>query len=98
MIPQEIAAAGVPVLVEPMDNIPSFDALGIRYENAPLLAKGRVKVALMETATESTRGLRQQGGSGVGRGMTWGQGLGEVTLSAAARTGGADGDGALGGG
>ena len=39
MIPGEIAAAGVPVLVEPMDNIPTYDALGIRYENAPLLAR-----------------------------------------------------------
>src|SRR5207249_8274235 len=29
-----IAAAGVPVLVEPMDNIPGYDSLGIRYENA----------------------------------------------------------------
>src|SRR5262249_2266241 len=58
MIREEIAGAGVPVLVEPMDNIPSFDALGIRYENAPLLAKGGVKVALMETATENTRDLK----------------------------------------
>ncbi|HYT63651.1 MAG TPA: hypothetical protein VEL50_07105, partial [Gemmatimonadales bacterium] len=38
MIPKEIAAAGVPVLVEPLDNIPSYDALGIRYENAALLS------------------------------------------------------------
>src|SRR5437667_115934 len=57
MIPGEIAAAGVPVLGEPMDNSPTYDALGIRYENAPLLAKGGVKVALMETATEITHEL-----------------------------------------
>src|SRR5882724_6964511 len=29
-----IAAAGVPVLVEPLNNIPSYDALGVRYDNA----------------------------------------------------------------
>ena len=34
MIAPELAAAGVPLLVQPLDNIPSYDALGVRYENA----------------------------------------------------------------
>jgi len=83
MIPGEIAAAGVPVLVEPLDNIPSYDALGIRYENAALLTKGGAKVALMETATENTRDLRQQAGNAVANGMTWDQALRAVTLTPA---------------
>jgi len=95
MISGEIAAAGVPVLVEPMDNIPSFDALGIRYENAPLLAKGGVKVALMETATENTRDLRQQAGNAVASGMTWEQALRAVTLTPAEIFGVADRYGSL---
>ena len=95
MIPDEIAAAGVPVLVEPMDNIPSFDALGIRYENAPLLAKGGVKVALMETTTENTRDLRQQAGNAVASGMTWDQALRAVTLTPAEILGVADRYGSL---
>ncbi len=95
MIPDEIAAAGVPVLVEPMDNIPSFDALGIRYENAPLLTKGGVKVALMETATENTRDLRQQAGNAVASGMTWEQALRAVTLTPAEILGVADRYGSL---
>jgi len=95
MIPGEIAAAGVPVLVEPMDNIPTFDALGIRYENAPLLAKGGVKVALMETATENTRDLRQQAGNAVASGMTWEQALRAVTLTPAEVFGVADRYGSL---
>ena len=95
MIPNEIAAAGVPSLVEPMDNIPSFDALGIRYENAPLLAKGGVKVALMETATENTRDLRQQAGNAVASGMTWEQALRAVTLTPAEIFGVADRYGSL---
>ena len=95
MIPDEIAAAGVPVLVEPMDNIPSFDALGIRYENAPLLAKGGVKVALMETATENTRDLRQQAGNAVASGMRWEQALRAVTLTPAEVFGVADRYGSL---
>jgi len=83
MIPGEIAAAGVPVLVEPLDNIPSYDALGIRYENAALLTKGGVKVGLLETATENTRNLRQQAGNAVAYGMTWDQALRAVTLTPA---------------
>jgi len=95
MIPSQIAAAGVPVLVEPMDNIPTYDALGIRYENAALLAKGGVKVALMETATENTRDLRQQGGNAVASGMTWDQALRAVTLTPAEIFGVADRYGSL---
>jgi len=95
MIPTEIAAAGVPVLVEPMDNIPTFDALGIRYENAALLAKGGVKVALLETATENTRNLRQEAGNAVATGMTWDQALRAVTLTPAEVFGVADRYGSL---
>ena len=95
MIPDEIAVAGVPVLVEPLDNIPSYDALGIRYENAPLLAKGGVKVALMETATENTRDLRQQAGNAVASGMPWEQALRAVTLTPAEIFGVADRYGSL---
>ena len=95
MIPGEIAAAGVPVLVEPLDNIPSYDALGIRYENAALLSKGGVKVSLMETATENTRDLRQQAGNAVATGMSWEQALRAVTLTPAEVLGVADRYGSL---
>jgi imidazolonepropionase-like amidohydrolase len=82
-IADKIAAAGVPVVVQPMDNIPSFDALGVRYENAALLAKAGVKVSLMETQTENSRNLRQQAGNAVAYGMTWDQALRAVTLAPA---------------
>jgi len=73
----------VPVLVQPIDNIPGYDALGIRYENAGLLAKAGVKVSLMETQTENSRNLRQQAGNAVAYGMTWEQALRAVTLAPA---------------
>ena len=95
MIPGQIVAAGVPVIVEPMQNLPSYDALGVRYENAPLLAKGGVKIALMETATENTRNLRQQAGNAVANGMTWDQALRAVTLTPAEIFGVADRYGSL---
>ena len=90
-----IAAAGVPVLVEPLNNIPSYDALGIRYENAAVLAKGGVKVALLEPDTHKSRNLRQQAGNAVSYGMTWDQVLRAVTLSPAEIFGVADRYGSL---
>jgi len=82
-IAADIAAAGVPVLVEPMDNLPSYDALGTRYENAAVLAKAGVKVSLMETETHYSRRIRQQAGNAVSFGMTWDQALRAVTLTPA---------------
>jgi imidazolonepropionase-like amidohydrolase len=91
----ELARAGVPVLVEPLDNIPSYDALGVRYENAGLLAKAGVKIALMETDTHNSRNLRQEAGNAVAYGMTWEQALRAVTLSPAEIFGVADRYGSL---
>ena len=94
-IAEAIAAAGVPVLVQPLDNIPSYDALGIRYENAALLSRAGVKVALLETNTHNSRNLRQQAGNAVTYGMTWDQALRAVTLSPAEIFGVADRYGSL---
>lgn len=91
----ELAAAGVPAVVEPLDNIPSYDALGIRYENAALLAKTGVKVALMETNTHNSRLLRQEAGNAVSYGMPWEQALRAVTLAPAEMFGVADRYGSL---
>jgi len=90
-----IAAAGVPVLVEPLNNIPSYDALGIRYDNAAVLAKAGVKVALLEPDTHKSRNLRQQAGNAVSCGMTWDQALRAVTLAPAEIFGVADRYGSL---
>jgi imidazolonepropionase-like amidohydrolase len=73
-----------------MDNIPGYDSLGIRYENAAILARAGVKVALLETDTHKTRNLRQQAGNAVSYGMTWDQALRAVTLSPAEIFGVAD--------
>ena len=83
MIAPQLTGAGVPVLVQPLDNIPSYDALGVRYENAAVLAKGGVKVALLETDTHNARDLRQQAGNAVSYGMAWDQALRAVTLAPA---------------
>ena len=94
-IAAELARADVPVLVEPRDNIPSYDALGVRYENAGLLAKAGVKIALLETDTHNSRNLRQEAGNAVAYGMSWEQALRAVTLSPAEIFGVADRYGSL---
>ena len=94
-IADAIARAGVPVLVEPLDNIPTYDALGVRYENAAALVRAGVKVALLETDTHNARNLRQQAGNAVSYGMTWDQALRAVTLSPAEVFGVGDRYGAL---
>lgn len=95
MIADQIAAAGVPVLLQAMDNIPTYDGLGVRYENAGLLAKAGVKVVLMETDTHNSRNLRQQGGNAVAYGMSWDQAFRSVTLTSAEVFGVADRYGSL---
>ena len=79
----EIAKAHVPVLVQPLSNLPSYDALGTRYANAALLAAAGVKVALLEPSTHNARNLRQQAGNAVSYGMRWDDALRAVTLSPA---------------
>src|SRR5437899_5977568 len=91
----DIAAAGVPVLIEPLDNIPSYDALRVRYENAALLAQAGVKVVLLETDTHNARNLRQEAGNAVSYGMSWDQALRAVTLSPSEVFGVADRYGSL---
>ncbi len=91
----DIAAAGVPVLIEPLDNIPSYDALGVRYENAALLARAGVKVVLLETDTHNSRNLRQEAGNAVSYGMSWDQALRAITLAPAEVFGVADRYGSL---
>lgn len=94
-IASEIATAGVPVLVHPLENIPSFDALGVRYGNAAQLARAGVKVALLETDTHNSRNLRQEAGNAVSYGMPWDQALRAVTLTPAEVLGVADRYGSL---
>jgi imidazolonepropionase-like amidohydrolase len=82
-------------MVQALDNIPTYDGLGIRYENAALLAKAGVKVVLMETDTHNSRNLRQQAGNAIAYGMTWEQALRSVTLTSAEVFGVADRYGSL---
>ncbi len=79
-----LAAAGVPVVVGPLRDIPNFDGLGARLDNVTLLAQAGVKVIIMVTNDGGgERNLRYSAGNAVRNGMTWDQALRAITLTPA---------------
>ena len=92
----EIARAGVPVLLVPLANIPSFNALGARYENAARLAAAGVRLAIVSgDGTHNARLIRQEAGNAVSYGLDYDAALRAVTLGAAEILGVADRLGSL---
>jgi len=90
MLADRLATARVPVLTGAMNNIPGgFAALGQRQENAALLRRAGVAVALIGNAgggdeeAFNVRNLRQEAGNAVAYGMTWDDALRSVTLTPA---------------
>ncbi|HKI94829.1 MAG TPA: amidohydrolase family protein, partial [Gemmatimonadales bacterium] len=82
-VADEIKAAGVPVLLDPLVDIPSYDALSPRLDNAALLRKAGVTVAIASFDSHNTRDVRQSAGNAVANGMAWDDALRAVTLDAA---------------
>jgi imidazolonepropionase-like amidohydrolase len=79
-----IAAAEVPVLVTPLTNLPSsFARLGSRYDNAALLARAGVRVALYVGGAHEARTLRQEAGNAVAWGLDRDAALRAVTIEPA---------------
>ena len=102
MMADRLAAARVPVLTGAMNNIPGgFAALGQRQENAALLRRAGVSVALIGNAgggdeeAFNVRNLKQEAGNAVAYGMTWDDALRSVTLTPAEVFGVADRFGSL---
>ena len=102
MMADKIAAARIPVLTGAMNNIPAgFAALGQRQENAGLLRKAGVQVALIGNAgggdeeAFNVRNIKQEAGNAVSYGMTWDDALRAVTLAPAKVFGASDRVGAL---
>jgi imidazolonepropionase-like amidohydrolase len=79
----DIARAGVPVVLEPLTDVPSFDGLAPRLDNATLLHEAGVKVVAAQRDAAHFRDLRQAAGNEVRNGMPWDAALRSVTLSAA---------------
>jgi imidazolonepropionase-like amidohydrolase len=101
MMADRLAAARIPVLTGAMDNIPDgFASLGQRQENAGLLRKAGVQVALIgngggDEEAFNVRNLKVEAGNAVSYGMTWDDALRAVTLAPAEFFGAADRVGSL---
>lgn len=91
----EIAHAGVPVVVNAFQNVPRFDHLGARWDNAALLAEGGAAVVITEGETGGPRNLRWAAGHAVRNGLPWARALEAVTLAPARALGVADAAGSL---
>ncbi|MFL5500433.1 MAG: amidohydrolase family protein [Gemmatimonadaceae bacterium] len=102
MMADKLAAARIPVLTGAENNIPDgFEKLGQRQENAGLLRKAGVSVALIGNAgggdeeAFNVRNIKQEAGNAVAYGMTWDDALRAVTLGPAEIFGAADRVGSL---
>jgi imidazolonepropionase-like amidohydrolase len=82
IVGREIAAAKVPVVLSALPNLPrSFEALGARLDNAALLAKAGVKLAISPRSRSDhfSRTLRFEAGTAVANGLPWETALAAVT-------------------
>ena len=79
----DLAAAGVPVILEPINDIPTFDGPGARFDAAALLEKAGVTVIISESEMGGARNLRWAAGHAVRFGMTWNGALAAITLTPA---------------
>lgn len=70
LVRADIAAARVPVIVQPLSNLPSsFNQLATRYDNAALLEAAGVAVLLGAGGAHDIRNLRQEAANAVAFGL-----------------------------
>ncbi|HSL69438.1 MAG TPA: amidohydrolase family protein, partial [Longimicrobiales bacterium] len=95
MVAREIAQANVPVVINPLTNLPSFDAPGITFENAARLHNAGAAIALASFDSHNARNLKQIAGNAVAYGLPHDAALRAVTLTPARIWGIADRYGSL---
>jgi len=83
MLAAELKAAGIPVIIDPLVNLPgSFDSLGARLDNAAILAAAGVEVmfsAAGASAAHNMRKIRQSAGNAVANGMPYAAAMAAIT-------------------
>ncbi|MEJ2383774.1 MAG: amidohydrolase family protein [Xanthomonadales bacterium] len=83
-VADRIAEAGVPVLLNPLVNLPgNFDQLGARLDNAALLHEAGVTIAFSGHGTHHARKQRQAAGNAVAHGLPWNAALAALTVNPA---------------
>jgi hypothetical protein len=72
MLANELAEAGIPVLVNALSNLPSsFDQIGARLDNSAILHQAGVQIAFTGAGTHNARKLRQVAGNAVAAGLPY---------------------------
>ena len=83
-VAEELADANVPVVLDPMRNLPAnFDALGAREDAAARLVEAGVPLAITANSAHNVRLLRFFAGNAVRAGLAWDDALRAVTLTPA---------------
>ena len=96
MVADQLAAANVPVLLNPLQNLPSnFDAVGSRLDNAALLHAAGVTIAIDGAGSHNARKQRQLAGNAVSYGLPHDAGVAALTVNPARIFGVADRSGSL---
>ena len=96
MMADELAAAGIPVLLNPLDNLPSrFDMLASTSQNAARLHAAGVKIAFLPPDTNNSRLVVQSAGNAVAMGLPWEAAVDAMTVNPAEIFGVADSYGTL---
>jgi imidazolonepropionase-like amidohydrolase len=80
MVRDALADAGVPVVLNALDNLPgSFDGLGARLDNAALLHEAGVTVLFTSGETHNARKLRQVVGNAIAQGFPYESAMAAMT-------------------
>ena len=87
LVARELAEARVPVLVRPLQDIPSFDGLQARLDLATLLRQAGVDVIIAQGDGGGDRDLRYVAGNAVRNGLSWDEALRSITQAPAAAFG-----------
>ena len=90
MVAREIADAKVPVVINPLTSLPTFEALGITFENAARLNAAGVVIVFASFESHNSRNLKQIAGNAVSHGLPYDAALRAVTLGPAELWGIAD--------
>ncbi len=84
MVAEQLAAARAPVILNPLQNLPSnFDTLGSRLDNAALLNARGVTVAFGGGESHNARKLRQMAGNAASYGLPRETALAALTINPA---------------
>jgi imidazolonepropionase-like amidohydrolase len=96
LVAGEIAAAHVPVLLNPLADLPqTFEQLGATLENAARLHRAGVTLAFVTGDAHNSRNLKQGAGNAVTYGLPWEAALAAMTVNPARIWGIADRYGTL---